>query len=308
MQLIDFNKYFRFASVLLAVFLCYNSMAQELSCNVTVNTSKIPGTNKQIFETLESALSNYMNNTVWTNHIFERNERIECNILLTVTEYESDFIQGSLQIQSRRPVYNSSYSTVMFNYVDNDIAFRYQEFDPIEHSENTFLSNLSSIFSFYAFIIIGLDYDSFSPEGGTPFFMIADKIANNAQSGGAAGWKGSDSKSRRNRYWLINNIIDKGFNPVRKFNYTYHIQGLDVMAQNIEKGRQVIFESISNLKKFNDNKPAPFVHYFNITISSKSDEFVQIFSNAPREQKTQVYNMLTTIDPSNQQKYESLKE
>ena len=170
--------------VTLAIFLATLVSAQEINCSFTLNHSQIQGTNKQIFETLEKTLIEFVNNRVWTNHYFEPYERIECNMLLTIDTWEGDNFTGSLQVQARRPVFNSSYNTVMLNIIDEEVDFEYQEFDPLEFSDNTFTHNLTSIIAFYTYIILGIDYDSFAELGGTPFFEKAEQVVDNAQNAG----------------------------------------------------------------------------------------------------------------------------
>ncbi len=284
------------------------SKAQELSCNVSLNTSQIQGTNKDVFNTLQDAIRDFMNNTVWTNNVFEVNERIECNLLFNITsEVSAGNYKGTLTIQSRRPVYGSTYTTVMFNYFDEDIQFIYNEFDPLEFSENSHLSNLTSILAYYAYIIIGLDYDSFSSKGGTPYFQKADKVVYNAQSTGEAGWKAAQSRDRKNRYWLVNNILDAGFEPLRLFNYTYHRLGLDAMDNSVERGRLVIRDAVIDLEKLYIAKPDPFMHYLQVVLDSKGTEISQIFAEAPPEDKTRIYQVMTKIDPGNIIRYDALK-
>jgi hypothetical protein len=293
--------------VLLLLFLkpSYN---QELNCIISLNTSNIQGTNKDIFNTLQNAIRDFMNNTVWTNNVFEMNERIECNMLLNITsEVSSGVYKATLSIQARRPVYGSSYNSVLFNYLDKEVQFRYTEFDPLEFSENVFHSNLTSILAFYAYIVIGLDYDSFSLMGGTPYFQKADKIVYNAQSSGEDGWKASQSKERRNRYWLIYNIMDDGFSPLREFIYKYHRLGLDVLESSMEKGRLVISEALLALETLYNEKPDPSMYFFQVVLDSKNDEIVQIFTDAPQEEKNRIYNLMVKIDAGNMNKYEPLQ-
>jgi hypothetical protein len=301
-------KRFHLLYLVLAFLVFGNIHAQELNCNVSVSTSQLQGTNKQVFETLQKALSDFMNNTVWTNNVFEINERIECNFLFNITaEVSQGSYEGTLNIQARRPVYASSYNTVMFNYIDNDIAFNYLEYDALEFSETTHISNLTSILAYYAYIILGLDYDSFSDKGGTLYFQKAEKIVNNAQSSGKVGWRAADSRGRTNRYWLINNILDKNYAPLRDFNYKYHRLGLDMMDKSLEGARMTIKESIVELERFYKSKPDPFMHYFQVVLESKSAEIVDIFSEASAEDKRVIYNIMTRVDPANLSKYEALK-
>jgi hypothetical protein len=281
--------------------------AQELKCNIQIVSQQVQGTNKQVFQTLQTALYEFMNNHVWTNHVYGIDERIECNFLFNIQEQLSaDEFKGTLQIQSRRPVYNTNYNTVMFNYLDNDIHFRYVEFEPLEFDETQHLSNLTSLLAFYSYIILGLDYDSFSFEGGSPYFQKAENIMQNAQNAREVGWKQFESTSHRNRYWLINDILDDKYSPIREFNYRYHRQGLDVMDSKVVEGRAEIARSLENLQKVFRQKPDPFMHYLKITLDAKADEFVNIFSESFTEEKNRVVTILREIDPSNQPKYDRI--
>jgi hypothetical protein len=295
------------------ILICFLSetQGQELSCNFSINSSKIQGTNKQIFTTLENTIRDFLNNTVWTNNVFESSERIECNITLDINENPSgnDF-KGKLQIQSRRPVFNSSYSSTLFNYVDDDVDFHYEEYDAVEFSENTFISNLSSIMSFYAYIIIGLDYDSFSPKGGTPFYEKAEKIMNVAQTSSYSGWKASDGEKgqrHKNRYWLVDNLLDADYSPIRDFYYKYHRLGLDQMEGSPDISKTTIMESLEILRDFNKEKPDPFVALLQVVIDGKSEEIVNVFSTAQPDVKKKVLDILVAMDPAGGNKYNPLK-
>lgn len=297
------------ASFLFMLLFSLSALGQELNCNVTVVHSKIQGTNTQIFETLKEAITDFMNNTSWTNYVYEAHERIECNILFNLEQDGSanDF-GGTVQIQARRPIYGSSYNSVLINHVDEDLSFRYEEFDPLEFNENAYVSNLTSILSFYAYIIIGLDSDSYGNMGGEEFFKIAEKIATNAQAGGYQGWKGSDSRKRTNRYWLVDNILDADYKPLREFNYQYHRLGLDHMSNSVQRGRSSIMDSIELIKNFHRNKPDPFMFFLKIILDAKSNEIPQIFSDAPSNMKSRVYSTMVSIDPASGNKYDLLKE
>ena len=293
--------------ITILVLIPFQIYCQELKCNVQVVTQQIQGTNKQVFQTLQTAIYEFMNTTVWTNHVYGIDERIECNFLFNITEQLSaDEFKGTLQIQSRRPVYNTNYNTVMFNYMDNDIHFRYVEFEPLQFDETQHLSNLTSILAFYAYIILGLDYDSFSYEGGTPYFQKAENIVNNAQNAREVGWKAFESTSHKNRYWLINDILDDKYSPVREFIYRYHRHGLDVMDEKVVEGRAVIAESLENLQKVYREKPDPFMQLLKIILDAKADELVNIFSESFVEEKNRVVTILQEIDPSNQPKYQKI--
>jgi hypothetical protein len=293
----------------LVLLLTIDLHAQELNCFVNINSTQLQGTtNREIFTTLQDAVSDFMNNTVWTNNIFEVNERIECNIMLNITEEVSTGqYKATLSIQSRRPVYGTSFNSVMLNYFDDEVTFKYTEFDPLDYSENTHLMNLPTILAYYAYIVIGLDYDSFSPGGGTPYFSKAEKIVTNAQSSADPGWKAFESRNRKNRYWLVNNILDDDYRSLRSFIYTYHRSGLDIMDGAVERGRLVIKDAIIELEKFYKAKPDPFTHFLKIVLDAKSDEIIQLFSEAPPQDKSRIYDIMTAIDPANISKYEVLK-
>lgn len=280
---------------------------QELQCNIQVVSQQIQGTNKQVFRTLQGALFEFMNNRNWTNHVYDIDERIECNIMLNLTDQISaDEFKGTLQVQSRRPVYGTSYNTVLLNYMDNDLHFRYVEYQPLEFNESTHTSNLTSILAFYAYIILGLDYDSFAYEGGSEFFRKAEQIVNNAQNAQERGWKAFESKDHKNRYWLINNIMDDEFSPVREFYYRYHRLGLDVMDEKVNEGRAEIAESLKLLQEVQRNRPDPFMHLLQVVFDAKADEFVNIFSESFTDEKNRVFTLLSEIDPANSTKYEKI--
>ncbi len=293
--------------LILVIFLNLNIYAQELNCNVQILTQQIQGTNKQVFQTLEGAIYEFINNTSWTNHSFDVDERIECNMLFNITDQISDSeFSGTLQIQVRRPVYNSSLNTVLFNYVDNDLDFEYVEYQPMEFSETSHISNITSILAYYVYIILGLDYDSFSYEGGTEFFEKAEKVVNNARNAKEKGWKSIDSQSRKNRYWLINNILLEDFSPAREFIYKYHRLGLDRMYEKLNEARAEIAENLTLLQQVYRNKPDPFMHFLQVIYDAKSDEIINIFKESLPEEKRRVFALLNEIDPANTNKYEKI--
>ncbi|MBN2521116.1 MAG: DUF4835 family protein [Bacteroidales bacterium] len=280
--------------------------SQELKCNVQVIASEIQGTNTKIFQTMQSELYEFINNRNWTNHVYTQEERIECNLLLRILKpISTDEFEGQLQIQSRRPVFNSSYQTTLFNYLDKDIRFRYVEFEPLEFSETEHLSNLTSIIAYYIYIILGFDYDSFSFEGGTQFFQIAEKIVNNAQNAVEIGWKSYES-NKSNRYWLIENILNDKYGSIREFMYNYHRLGLDRMYDKVNEGRLQITEDLLLLRKVYREKPNIHMPYYDLIFDAKADEFVNIYTEAFPDEKARVLNILNEIDPSNTEKYKKI--
>jgi hypothetical protein len=294
---------------LLILFLSVLSLsyAQELRCSVQVVSPQVQGTNKKVYQTLQTALTDFMNNRVWTSHVFKPEERIECNILINITEQTTaDEFKGTLQVQSRRPVYNSSYSTVMFNYMDNNFSFQYIEFQSLDFSETSFTSNLTSVMAYYAYMILGFDYDSFSENGGTEYFKKADNIVNNAQSATDKGWQAFDSKNNKNRYWLVKNVLDEKYAPVREFYYRYHRKGLDLLDSKPDAARADIAESLELLQQVYRQKPDPYLNYLQVVFDAKADEFVNIFSESFTEEKNRVLTILKEIDPPNGTKYEKI--
>ena len=284
----------------------FHSFTQELKCNIQVVSDKVQGVNRKIFQTLQSELYEFMNNTNWTNHVYTNEERIECNLLIQITkQISSDEFQATLQIQSRRPVYKSSYQTTILNMVDKDFQFEYVEYEPLEFSESSFLSNLTSVLAYYAYIIIGFDYDTFSFEGGTPYFEKAEKIVSNAQNAKELGWKSYES-NKSNRYWFTENILNDKYSSIREFMYNYHRLGLDKMHQKVNESRLQVLEDLELLRKVYREKPNLHMPYLDIIFDAKADEFINIFSEAFPDEKARVVNMLTEIDPANQEKYRKI--
>ncbi len=283
--------------------------AQELRCNVQLVTQQIQGSNKQIFRTFQTAIYEFMNNRNWTQDVYDASEKIECNILINLTEQSGgDQFKGSIQVQSRRPVYNSSYSTTVLNFRDNDFDVRYVENETLEFDENQHLSNLTSILAYYAYTIIGLDYDTFSPEGGTTYLKKAETIVMNAQNAPEGGWKAFGSSGNRNRYWLSQNLLDNNYQPVRQFFYQYHRLGMDQLVANVNTGRTQMEESLKLLQTVYRNKPDPYVFLLQVVFDAKADEFVEVFKDAFPDQKRRVYLILKEINPSNIKLYDEINK
>jgi hypothetical protein len=282
-------------------------VAQELNCNIQVTAQQIQGSNRQVFETMQRDLYEFMNNTVWTNHVFSYSERLDCNILINLTDQLSaDEFRGTIQVQLRRPAYNTTYNSTMLNFVDNSFQFRYVEFQPLEFDPSTHKSNLISVLAYYAYVMLGFDYDSFSPLGGTEFFQMAEKIVQNAQNAPEPGWKPYDASRNKNRYWLIKNILDKGYEGVRQFIYEYNINGLDKLESRTAEARTSMAESLKLLQEVYRKKPDPFMYYVQIVLEAKSEELINIFTEAFPEEKSRVVQILAEIDPANKAKYEKI--
>ncbi|MBD1394351.1 type IX secretion system protein PorD [Mucilaginibacter glaciei] len=282
---------------------CCFANAQDLNARVKVVAPKIQITNKRILQTLETAMKDFLNGRKWAADVIAPNERIACNFVFNVTNWDggSNF-SGELQVQSSRPIYNSTYTSTLLNINDRDVDFTYTEGQTIDYSDQNFQNNLSSIMAFYAYIIVGMDYDSFSRYGGSPYFSAAQNVAINAQTSSFKGWKAFDSNL--NRYWLSENLNNKLYLNLRGFIYEYHRNGLDVMADNPSKGRKAIAALLPVLQQVDRKRLGSYLPLAFYT--AKDDELVSIFSNAAPQEKMQAMNILTAADPSNGAKYQVL--
>lgn len=287
-------------SMILMLLITGNSVSQDLNCHATVTTPQIQQTDKKIYETLEKAINDFIKNRKWTPYTFKPEERIECNILINIAERVStNEFKGSIQIQARRPIYKTAYNSTLINYIDKDFQFKYEEFQPLDFDQSSHLSNLTSVLSYYIYIILGIDFDSFSLYGGSQFYNIAQNIVNNAQSDPGPGWKSYENK--RNRYWLTENLLNQSYQEFREALYRYYRKGMDIMFDNPQKARQEILESFELLRKVNREKPGLFM--MNMYMFGKVDEIVNIFSEAPQNEKEQAVKALGEFDPGNSSKY-----
>lgn len=277
--------------------------AQELNCKVEINTDQIEGTYKQVFTTLEQAMNDYMNTTVFTNNQFSANEKIECRLFFTAKEYKDDKISGDLQIQSIRPVYNSSYTTTLINFKDTKIDFTYMENEPLVFTTERMESQLTAILNFYAYLILAIDYDSFAPGGGEPYFERLKTIVQQAQSSGESGWKAFEDT--KNRSAVLSAYTDQATKSLRDLTYNYHRRGLDEMALSPDKGRAKITESLSVINEI--YSVSPMSVGLSMFKDAKLDELVNIYSKASQEERTKVYNLLQEIYPTESQRLEKIK-
>lgn len=276
--------------------------SQELNCTVTVNTEKLPNANQQVFKTLQTSLSEFVNQTQWTGQIFKQNEKINCSMYITLSSYESDKYTATIQVQSSRLVYNSSYATPVLNYNDKDFSFNYTEFQPLIFNPAEFESNLVSVISFYSHIIIGLDTDTFIPMGGNPFLETAQNIANVAQQSGYKGWSLSDGNN--SRYFLVNDLLSPVYNDLRQSLFLYH-SGLDIMTQDLKAAKEKIKLSLLNIGKLNSVKPNAFLT--RVFFDAKSDEIVSIFSGGPNIPIVDLVESLNKTSPLNSSKWVNIK-
>jgi hypothetical protein len=278
---------------------------QEFRCNISVSPERLQTVNRNLFQTMQSDLYEFMNNRRWTDHAYTMEERIECNIFIRLDEQIStDEFRGSIQIQVKRPVFSSTYETTLLNLKDNDFQCKYVEFQPLEFNETSNRDNLTNILAFYAYVILGFDYDTFSPEGGTPYFEKAQAIVNNSQNAREKGWKSFESE--RNRYWLIENIMNRSYAGMRDCLYNYHRKGLDLMSDKPEEGRAVIAESLRSVQQVFRRRPS--VYLLQVFFDAKSDELVNIFSKSFPDERNRVMAILNEVDPSNGSKYQKIAE
>lgn len=300
-------RYLKNTCLILLFMLPAALTAQELNCNVQVSAQKIQGSNRQVFENMQRDIYEFMNNTVWTNTVFSYSERIECNFLITINDQISaDEFSGTIQIQLKRPVFNTTYNSTMLNFIDNSFRFRYVEFQPLEFDPTTHRSSLVSVLAYYAYLVLGFDFDSFSLMGGTEYFQMAEKIVTNAQNAPETGWKPYDGSRNRNRYWLVKNILDKEYEGVRRFVYDYSRNGLDRLESRTPEARASMVESLRYLQDVFRSKPDPFMYLVQIVIDARSEELINIFSESFPEEKSRVVEILTEIDPSRKTNYQKI--
>jgi len=294
-----------FTAVLIVLGVTLGSFAQELRCNVTVSARGIQGANQNLFRTMQSDLYDFMNNRKWTDHVYSYDEKIRCNILIRLDEQVSaDEFKGSIQVQLTRPIFNASYTSTILNIKDNDFHCKYQEFQPLEFNETSNRDNLTNVMAFYAYVILGFDYDSFAEEGGTEFFQKAQSIVNNSQNARERGWKAFESE--RNRYWLMENIMNKSYASYRTCMYNYHRMGLDMMSDRVEEGRANIASSLRDIQKVFRRRPSTYI--LQMFFDAKADELVNIFSKSYPDERNRVMAILNEVDPSNGRKYEKIAE
>lgn len=298
------RKYFKILLMTMVSLWSMVSQAQELMCTVEINTSAVEGTNKSVFESLQQAISDYYNETKFSNAVFSPNERIECKFFLTVLDYSNDRIKGDLQVQLSRPVYNSTYSTTLLNFKDTKIEFDYREGEPLVYNENMWTNNLQGILDYYAYLFLALDFDSFSPLGGQPYFDKMATVVQQAQSSGEIGWRAFEDT--KNRSAVLSAFTDANTSGMRDLLYLYHRRGLDEMATSPDKGRAAITESLENIKKVYDI--APMSVALSIFRDSKMDELVNVYSKAPQTERDLVYDILQPVYPTDRQRLQQIKK
>jgi hypothetical protein len=283
------------------------SQGQSVKCVFTLNTQQIQGT-KDIFTEMKSTINNFINTTTWVNLKLKPHELIECNFILTLKEQisENEF-RGALQIQAQRPVYNTTYKTVTLNAVDNDVEFHFasnEELDFSLMSHNPY--NLASLLAYWVYIVMGIDFDTFSSMGGAPYFRNAERIVQNAQSDSKPGWSATSGSSKKNRYWLIENILNTRYEKERKAYYAYHRLGLDNMNADVKECKKTILQALKTMQELHNEKPDNALYFFSLFFDAKADEIVNIFSESNSDEKKEVRAILSEINVANEQKYKRL--
>lgn len=293
----------------LFLFFLLNFIAfgQEFNCQVSIVVEakvEVSTADKAVLDRLETAIFEFMNNQEWTSDRYKTEERINCQIQLQIKGIPSyGNFTGSMQIQSSRPAFHSSYNSTLFNFQDDDVNISFTGESPLILPKNGYRDNLSSILGFYGYFMLGMDYDSFSPKGGSPYFTEAQQIVSNAQSSGNVGWQ-SNEKGNKNRYWLVDNILQQLFEPLRECNYEYHRKGIDELYDNKEEGRKAITASLKKLTKISTVRPNS-INLLNF-VQAKVNELSNLYIDADTKEKTDVVNVLKGIDPANSSKYEQI--
>lgn len=301
----------KFLGIFFLVLLSTGAMAQgELNCTVRINTPQLQNTDRSVFDQLQVSIADFLNNTKWTQDVFEQEERIKCNFIFTIkTEQENNTFEAELAVQAVRPVFGSGYETPLISHLDKDVTFRYDQNQPIEFlPDATDNQNLPALLAFYAYTILGLDYDSYSLYGGDPYLLMAQQIVTNiqnSQTNRSGGWKPADGGKNRNRYWIIENLMNPRVRPYRAAMYTYHRKGLDLFSSDIETGKNAILQALEDVDKVN-------TAYFNSMITqmfanAKKDELVEMWKVGDKQKKDRVVQIMTKIDPANSQRYREIQ-
>ena len=290
---------------LIILFFCFGTLgfSQELNCNVVVNAQQTGDENLPIFKTLQKQLNEFVNNTKWTNKTFSAQERIDCSMVINVVGYSGEAFQASLQVQSSRPVYGSSFTTPLYNFNDKDFNFRYLEFQNLAFNPNQYESNLVSVLAFHINIILGMDADSFSENGGDVYFKQAQTITNYSQQENFKGWKLADGL--QSRFALIDNLLSPTFKEFRQVMYSYHRKGLDAMSDNVKEGKEQIEAALKQFQAMNSRRPNSFL--IRTFFDAKADEIEQIFSDGPNVNIASVKEVLQKVAPMHSSKWQNIK-
>jgi hypothetical protein len=291
--------------LILSFIICLPALAkaQEFMCQVSVNSPQVEGTEKKVFQTLQTELYEFVNNRKWSNYVYKPEERIECSIMITVTDrVSSDQFKGKVNVVLQRPVYKTSYNTNLLNLVDKDFDFKYVEYEPLIYNDDAYTSNLTSMVAYYLYVMLGLDADSFSKMGGTLYYEKARAVVTAAQNSSDRGWKAFESL--KNRYWLVENLMNNAYSGFRDGIYSYHRTGLDLMSENMDLGRSGVNDCLENIQKVNREKTGLYITQ--LFLDAKRDELINIYSQAAPMDKTKIINIMKEVDPANSSRYQQI--
>lgn len=277
--------------------------AQQLNCTVQVNADKVASTNNQVFKNLKASITDFVNKTDWTGEEYKQNEKIECSMVIIVNTYDSNQFTASIQVQSTRPIFNSSYASPVFNYNDNDFSFRYIEFENLQFNPSNFDSNLVSVLAYYSYMILGFDADTYSLMGGNKNYEVAQQIMNVAQQGGYKGW--SQSEGNQNRYYLVSDVLSGTYDAYRETLYQYHREGLDTMSTDVKSSKDKVIGAINTLSKLYAVRPNAFLT--RVFFDAKVDEIVSILSGGPKVSLSETIDTLNKMSPLNVSKWQTIK-
>jgi len=278
------------------------TFSQELACNISIDARQTGSENLQIFKSLENQLKDFINNTTWTNRKIRNNERIDCSMFINISSYDNDLFQATLQVQSSRPVYNSSYNSPVYNFNDKNFTFRYQEFQNLSFNPNVFESNLVSVIAFHIYVILGIDADTFELNGGSVFFNQARKILDFSQQNGFKGWAPNDGL--QSRYYLIDNILSQTYKEYRTVLYDYHFKGLDFMNTDLKEAKNGISKTLTLLDKMNSRRPNSFI--LRVFFDTKASEIRDIYSGGPSVPVTNLISTLSKLAPNHSDKWRKI--
>lgn len=295
----------KIGSFLLFLIMMAALPAQDFQCQLSVNSQQISGSNRNKFNTLQQELYKFVNDRKWCQYTLKTNERIECAIQITLSEMSGDTYTGTMTIQLQRPIFNTNYKSPVLNFQDKNIKFTYEEGAPLEYAENSNLSQLTSLIAYYLNIFLALDFDTFSLNGGEPYYTLAQGIVNACQTATEPGWKSYET-GQRNRYWMTENLTNPTYSKLHEFLYKYHRLGLDVMSESVDVGRASVLDAIRDLQKVNSQKSN--IYIVQIFVQAKADEIVNIFKEATPVEKTEVVRLMKQLDPSNSAKYNAINQ
>ena len=295
----------KIGSFLLFLMIMTALTAQDFQCQLSVNSQQIAGSNRNKFNTLQQELYKFVNDRKWCQYTLKTNERIECAIQITLSEMSGDTYTGTMTIQLQRPIFNTNYKSPVLNFQDKNVKFTYEEGAPLEYVDNSNISQLTSLIAYYLNIFLALDFDTFSLNGGEPYYTLAQGIVNACQTATEPGWKSYET-GQRNRYWMTENLTNPTYSKLHEFLYKYHRLGLDVMSESVDVGRASVLDALRDLQKVNSQKSN--IYIVQIFVQAKADEIVNIFKEATPVEKTEVVRLMKQLDPSNSAKYNAINQ